>query len=43
MTKPFTGVANQILVDEGKIKLGDPVAKYLPGFDNDRSRAITIE
>ena len=43
MTKPFTCVAIQILVDEGKIKLSDPVAKYLPGFDNDKSRAITIE
>jgi CubicO group peptidase (beta-lactamase class C family) len=43
MTKPLTGVAIQILVDEGKIKLADPVAKYLPGFDNDKSRAITIE
>jgi CubicO group peptidase (beta-lactamase class C family) len=43
MTKPFTGVAIQILVDEGKIKLDDRVAKYLPGFDNDKSRDITIK
>jgi CubicO group peptidase (beta-lactamase class C family) len=43
MTKPLTGVSVQMLVDEGKIKLSDPVSKYLSGFDNDKSRAITIE
>jgi CubicO group peptidase (beta-lactamase class C family) len=43
MTKPLTGVAVQVLVDAGKIRLDDPVAKYLPGFDNDKSRAITIK
>ena len=43
MTKPLTGVAVQMLADEGKLRLGDPVAKYLPGFDNDKSKAITIE
>ncbi|MBC7854739.1 MAG: beta-lactamase family protein [Pirellulaceae bacterium] len=43
MTKPLTGVAVQMLADEGKLRLDDPVAKYLPGFDNDKSKAITIE
>lgn len=43
MTKPLTGVAVQMLADEGKLCLDDPVAKYLPGFDNDNSKAITIE
>jgi CubicO group peptidase (beta-lactamase class C family) len=43
MTKSLTGVAVQILVDEGMLRLDDPVAKYLPAFDNDKSRAITIE
>jgi CubicO group peptidase (beta-lactamase class C family) len=43
MTKPLTGAAVQILADEGKLRLDDPVAKYLPGFDNDRSRDITVE
>jgi CubicO group peptidase (beta-lactamase class C family) len=43
MTKALTGAAVQILIDEGKLRLDDPVAKYLPGFDNDKSRAITIE
>ncbi len=41
-TKPLTGMAVQILVDEGKLKLDDPVSKYLPAFDNDKSRAITV-
>lgn len=32
MTKPLTGAAAQILVDEGKLKLDDPVSKYIPSF-----------
>jgi len=32
MTKPVTGVAVLMLQDEGKLKISDPVAKYLPGF-----------
>lgn len=43
MTKSFTGAAIQILADEGKLRLDEPVAKYLPAFDNDKSRAITIQ
>ena len=43
MTKPLTGVAVQMLVDEGKLRLDDPVGRYLPGFDNDKSKAITIQ
>ncbi len=43
MTKSLTGAAMQILIDGGYVRLDDPVAKYLPGFDNDKSRAITIE
>lgn len=42
MTKPLTGVAVQMLADEGKLSLDDPVAKHLPGFDTDKSKAITI-
>jgi metallo-beta-lactamase class B len=34
MTKPVTSVAAMQLVEGGKIKLDDPVSKYLPGFDN---------
>ncbi|HEY9233627.1 MULTISPECIES: serine hydrolase domain-containing protein [Phenylobacterium] len=34
MTKPVTGVAMMILYEEGKWKLDDPVAKYVPEFAN---------
>jgi CubicO group peptidase (beta-lactamase class C family) len=42
MTKPITGAAVQLLIDRGKLSLDDSVSKYLPSFDNDRSRAITV-
>lgn len=32
MTKPLTSLATMILVDEKRLKLDDPVAKYLPEF-----------
>jgi CubicO group peptidase (beta-lactamase class C family) len=32
MTKPVIGVAAMILLEEGKITLADPVAKYIPSF-----------
>lgn len=31
-SKPFAAAAVMILVDEGKLKLDDPIAKYLPEF-----------
>jgi len=34
MTKPVTSVAIMMLYEEGKLKLDDPVSKYLPGFDH---------
>jgi methyl acetate hydrolase len=34
MTKPVTSVAIMMLFEEGKLKLDDPVSKYLAGFDN---------
>ena len=34
MTKAITGVAAMILLDEGKFRLDDPVAKYIPAFAN---------
>src|SRR4029077_15492830 len=43
MTKPLTGVAVQMLADEGKLRLEDHVAKYLPGFDNEKQKTSTIE
>lgn len=42
MTKTLTGAAAQILIDRGELSLDDPAAKYLPGFDNDKSRGITV-
>jgi CubicO group peptidase (beta-lactamase class C family) len=34
MTKPITSVAAMMLIDEGKLKLDDPVSKYIPSFAN---------
>jgi methyl acetate hydrolase len=34
MTKPVTSVAIMNLIEAGKLKLDDPVSKYLTGFDN---------
>jgi CubicO group peptidase (beta-lactamase class C family) len=39
MSKPITAAALMILVDEGKVKLDDPVEKYLPEFKNIRVAA----
>jgi CubicO group peptidase (beta-lactamase class C family) len=36
MTKPITSVAAMILVEEGKLKLDDPVSKFIPEFANPR-------
>lgn len=32
MTKPVTSVAAMLLVDDGRLKTSDPVAKYIPSF-----------
>ena len=34
MTKPLTSVAAMMLVEEGRLQLTDPVAKFLPEFAN---------
>jgi CubicO group peptidase (beta-lactamase class C family) len=34
MTKPITSVAAMMLVEDGALKLIDPVAKYIPAFAN---------
>jgi CubicO group peptidase (beta-lactamase class C family) len=34
MTKAITSVAAMVLVDEGKLKLEDSIAKYIPSFAN---------
>ena len=32
MTKPFASVAAMMLVEEGRLRLSDPVSKYIPAF-----------
>jgi CubicO group peptidase (beta-lactamase class C family) len=34
MTKPVTSVAVMIMVEEGKVRLNDPVSRYIPEFKN---------
>jgi len=34
MSKPITSVAAMLLVDDGKLALDDPIAKYIPAFAN---------
>jgi CubicO group peptidase (beta-lactamase class C family) len=34
MSKPVTGVAVMMMLEEGKLHLNDPVSKYLPEFKN---------
>jgi len=43
MTKPLIGASIWMLIEEGKLHLGDRVAAYLPAFDVDGKREITIE
>ena len=34
MTKPYTSVAAMMLMEEGKLRVTDPVSKYIPAFAN---------
>src|SRR5215475_9252692 len=34
MTKPVTSVAIMMLAEQGKLRIDDPVSKYLDGYDN---------
>jgi CubicO group peptidase (beta-lactamase class C family) len=34
MTKPITSVALMMMVEEGKVRLNDPVSRYIPEFKN---------
>lgn len=43
MTKPIVGTAVQMLIEDGRLSLDDRAAKFLPGFDHDKSGKITIE
>ena len=40
MSKPMTGTALMMLVDEGKVNVDDPVEKYLPEF---RGQMLVVE
>jgi CubicO group peptidase (beta-lactamase class C family) len=42
MTKPITATALMILVDEGKVSVDDPVAKYIPEFKDMRVTTETV-
>lgn len=42
MTKPITGVAILMLVEEGKVRLTDPISRFIPEFKN-TTIAIPIE
>jgi CubicO group peptidase (beta-lactamase class C family) len=42
MTKPITGVAVMMMVEEGKIRLTDPVSKFIPEF-KDTKVAVLID
>lgn len=34
MTKPVVGSAILMMMDEGKVRLNDPVSRFIPGWDN---------
>ena len=43
MTKPITGVAVLMLMEEGKLRLNDPVSKYLPALKNPKVMIETVD
>jgi CubicO group peptidase (beta-lactamase class C family) len=43
MSKPITATALMMLVDDGKVKLDDPVARYLPEFAGVRFMVVDKE
>lgn len=42
MTKPFTGASVLLLAEEGKLRIDDPVSKFLPSWRNESSGEITL-
>lgn len=42
MTKSVVGTAMQMLIDEGKVSLDDRASKFLPSFDSQSHREITV-
>jgi CubicO group peptidase (beta-lactamase class C family) len=43
MTKPITSVAAMMLVEEGKLRLDDPLTKYVPEYKNTKVGINTID
>ncbi|MHC4378818.1 MAG: serine hydrolase domain-containing protein, partial [Planctomycetota bacterium] len=43
MTKSLIGTATRMLIDDRKLKASDPIADYLPCYDVDGLRGITVE
>ncbi|MGI4808423.1 MAG: serine hydrolase domain-containing protein [Janthinobacterium lividum] len=43
MTKPVTGVAVLMLLEEGKLRLSDPVSKYLPALKSPKVMTETVD
>jgi CubicO group peptidase (beta-lactamase class C family) len=43
MTKPVTGVAVLMLMEEGKLRLTDPVSRYLPALKNPKVMTETVD
>ena len=43
MTKPVTGVAVLMLLEDGKLRLSDPVSKYLPALKNPKGAVETVD
>ena len=43
MTKPITGVAVLMLMEEGKLRLSDPISRYLPALKNPKVMVETLD
>ena len=43
MTKPITGVAVLMLMEEGKIRLTDPISKYLPALKSPKVMVESVD
>jgi len=43
MTKPFTGAAAQLLIEQGELAPNDRVSEFLEGFSAPRASKITVE
>ena len=43
MTKPITGVAVLMLMEEGRLSLSDPISEYLPALKNPKVLVETVD